>query len=308
MRTRGATRVAVIGFVVALVTGLTAGAGSVADAKTVALIDNSFNDTFLNCGEGWVRATGVADADIQVGGSFTTGLGRIADGDNLVIVAHSTGPGNFVWGSTAYSAFGSGTGEMPVPADFDTRKNVTVKFVTCFSATAPTGGASILDKLLNAMNNIDNGNTGTGFVGTANTHVAWNLSNGTAAQYTAAEGCVNANGSPWIKNPPANRPNTGGNAQPANQKSAGQALVDNCNGVPANKLTFNIPNRVGVVNNTTGYPPPSDGAAPAAAPAAKFGTVQSIDVCGSGDDSHVPDDAPTPAHATSWGRLKTTYR
>jgi hypothetical protein len=281
-----------------------------ASAKTVALIDNSFNDNFLNCGEGWVRATGVLDANIQVGGNFTTGLGRLADDDALIIVAHSSGAGNFVWGGTEYSAFGAAVGQMAVPADFGDRKNITVNFVTCFSAAAPESGKSILDQLLGAMNGLDNGNTGSGFVGTANAHVAWNLSNGTAAQYTAATGCVDAAGSPWIKNPPANRPNTGGNMQPANQKSAAQALVDGCNGVPTGKLTFNLPNRVGAVGVTTGYPAPTDGAAPGASPASKVAGTHVLDVagCGSGDDSHVADDAATPAHVTSWGRVKTTYR
>ena len=302
---RGAGRLLVAG-IAALVCALVGADASW--AKTVALIDNSFNDNFLNCGEGWVRATGVPNANIQIGGNFTTGLGTLANADELIIVAHSTGPGDFVWGGTAYSAFGAGVGQMAVPAGFGALKNIVVNYVTCFSATAPDGGKSILDKILTAMGGAGNTDTGTGFVGTANTHVAWNMSNGTADEYTAATACVNAGGSPWMKNPPSNRPNTGGNMQPANQRSAAQALVDACGGVPVNKLTFNIPDRIGVIGTTTGYPPPTDGGGPATAPASKFASVLDVVGCGSGDDSHVPDDAATAASPTTWGRLKTTYR
>jgi hypothetical protein len=282
--------------------------GSDAMAKTVALVDNTFNDNFLNCGEGWVRATGVADANIQIGGNFTTGLGNLANDDALIIVAHSTGPGDFVWGGTAYTAFGAGAGEMAVPAGFANLKNITVNYVTCFSATAPSGGSSILSKLLTAMGGAGNSDTGTGFVGTAEAHVASNMSNGTAAQYTKAAACLAAGGDPWMKNPPANRPNTGGSMQPANQRSAGQALVNNCNGVPPDTVTFNIPNRVGVVGTKTGYPPPSDNGAFSAESASEEFTVNGIAVCGSGSNSHVADDMPTAVMPTSWGRLKTTYR
>jgi hypothetical protein len=274
-------------------------------AKTVALIDNSFKDTFLNCGEGWVRATGVPDANIQIGGNFTNGLATLASGDVLIIVAHSTGAGNFVWGKTAYTGFGNGPNQMPLPNGFANLNQMTVNFVTCFSATAPAGGTSILSQLLTAMSGGDA--VGSGFVGQANTHVAWNMSNGTPAQYTAAEACINAGGSPWVNNPPANRPNTGGNGQPANQRSAGQALMDNnCAGVPPNKLTFNIPNRVGISGQLTGYPPPTDSGMPNAASFAP--AVDSLSVCGMGDDSHVPDDNPVPVQHGTWGKLKSSYR
>jgi hypothetical protein len=283
-------------------------------AKTVALIDNSFNDTFLNCGEGWVRATGVPDANIQIGGNFTNGLGTLASGDMLIIVAHSTGPGNFVWGNTVYTGFGSGPNQMPLPNGFGNLNQMTVNFVTCFSATAPNGGTSILTQLLTAMSGGDA--VGSGFVGTANTHVVWNMSNGTAAQYASAVTCIQAGGSPWTNNPPSNRPNTGGNAQPANQRSAGQALMDNnCAGVPPNTLTFNIPNRVGTLNQVTGYAPPTDGGMPNAANLAPVDggrTWPSCEcgppVCGTGDDTHAPDDNIVAVQFGTWGKLKSVYR
>ncbi len=284
--------------------------GSSAMAKTVALIDNSYNDKFLNCGEGWVRATGLPDDNIQVGGSFTTGLGRLADGDSLIIVAHGTSPGSFVWAKTEYTDFGGAAGQMPVPAGFGARKNVTVRYVTCFSATAPTGGSSILSKLLTAMGGADNGDKGSGFAGIATTHVVTSFAGGNATQYAAAQDCIDAFGSPWVNNPPSNRPGTGGKGQPANQRSAGQALIDNnCTGVPANKLTFNLPNQVGVPGVKTGYGPPTDsGPPPGTAPAPPAGVVDVTAVCGDGDATQAPNDDPTPAPATTWGKLKSIYR
>ena len=79
---------------------------------------------------------------------------------------------------------------MAVPAGFANLKNITVNYVTCFSATAPTGGSSILSKILAAMGGQANTNTGSGYTGTADAHVVWNMSNGTAAEYTAAIACV----------------------------------------------------------------------------------------------------------------------
>lgn len=287
--------------------GLVALAGATgATAKTVALIDNSFNDNFLNNGEGWVRASGVLNANIQIAGSFTDGLAKLVNGDDLIIVAHSTGAGNFVWNRTVYTGFGNAANEMPVPGGFVSLEPITVQFVTCYSSSAPSGGGdSILFKLLRAMPS--DFNSGTGFVGTACTHVIWNMSNGTAAQYTAAEVCLGQNNSSWVQNPPANRPATGGQGQPANQRSVGQARMDNnCQGVPANTLTFNIPNRVGVLDMTTGYAPPTDGGVPFAGPAGV--DVDSLSVCGDGANSHAPDDQPSATESKTWGSLKRFFK
>ena len=177
-RFRTRCRLVVVGFLVVLAFCATAG------AKTVVILDIKLDgmgqpteDGYLSNMEGYTRGqidTNAGDVVIR-GGSMTTALSQVTDGDTVVIIVHGrTGPGGngfgFTWGGQQYTGFGSGPGQMPVPAGFNTRKNVTIEFRSCWSdndPVGPTGGdVSLNDKILAAMGN-DPTNTANGFSGRA---------------------------------------------------------------------------------------------------------------------------------------------
>src|SRR5262249_25577928 len=152
------------------------------------------------------------------GGILTDCLKNVADGDTLFIVAHGREKGaKFVWGGAAYPGFGFGAG-YAMPDGFDKLKNVNVTLATCWSANDPDGkgpDTSLVDKMVKAMGGAGNKNTVTGFNDLAQSECVPSFT-GQKAAIDAAIECYKKDSS-WMNNPPANRPGTGGNGQPANQ-------------------------------------------------------------------------------------------
>jgi hypothetical protein len=121
-------------------------------AKKVICIDDNgnANDGFLNGHEGWERQEAGPDDVIVKGGSLTDCMAQLAEGDELVIVAHGVNGGEgFNWGGQTYWGFGDGDDEMPVPEGFDELK-IHIKFCSCWSARDPDGPGTdtpLTDKL-----------------------------------------------------------------------------------------------------------------------------------------------------------------
>lgn len=182
-------------------------------AKKVVCIDDNGdpNDGFLNGHEAWERQEAGADDVIQKGGSLTDCMDQLEDGDTLVIVAHGTNEGEgFNWGGTNYTDFGSGAGEMPVPADFGDL-DIHIKFCTCWSARDPDGPGEdnpdtpLTDKL---KDKAGSGSTAEGFTDESEPRVCVFWTNGTAAQCRAVNDSLAKNTS-WMDKPPHNRPGVG---------------------------------------------------------------------------------------------------
>lgn len=225
-------------------------------AKKVICIDGAAGNksVFLNNHEGYERALGLGGADvIQIGGNLTDCLAQLVNGDELVIIAHGA-PGSFQWGGQQFTGFGNGVGQMPVPAGFNNLMNLTVRLCSCHSTAVPQGGMSLAQKLAVALGGAGNNNTITGFAGVSQAHVVYQV-NGPAGKVAAATNNL-TNNQAWMESAPANRPNTGGQGQPANQQTAAQAQLDARFG--ANVFTVTIPNAVGVVGVSAGYPAPVD--------------------------------------------------
>ena len=114
-------------------------------AKKVVCVDHDAGteDGYLTAAEGWARnqATGGSDV-VQLGGNLEDCLAKVEDGDELIIIAHGEFWGaRFFWGgNNTYTGFGTaqdedqGTEPHVVPESFRGLSNVTVRFVTCWSA------------------------------------------------------------------------------------------------------------------------------------------------------------------------------
>ena len=228
-----------------------AATASVASAKKVICVDGC-NTPYVNNHEGWARDQMVAGDVIQVGGSLADCLAMLANGDQLIIIAHGSGVGTgFTWGGMTYTGFGNGanqgTNPYPVPAGFGMLMNITVDFCSCWSDRDPDGPTgndrSLTDKIEDALGAGANAN---GFNDLATARVNYTVQGGTQARVDAALMCLE-NDTSWMSNPPANRPNTGGMAQPPNQKSAAEAIVDACpgaggaNNVTVTSMTYKAP-------------------------------------------------------------------
>jgi hypothetical protein len=243
-----------------------ASASPVVAQKKVICIDNAggAQSRFLNNHEGYERALGIGpNGVVQIGGNLTDCLAMVANGDELVIIAHGA-PGSFTFGGQNYTAFTAmgppAPGELLVPAGFANLMNVRVRFCSCFSMNDPPGpDTAMTAKILNAMGGAGRGHNVTGFNGTSGTAPVPTLCLGTPAQRTMAANDLNANLG-WRQNAPANRPNTGGAGQPANQRTAAQAQADALLG--AGVVTVKIPNQVGALGPpaVAGYIMPIDGA------------------------------------------------
>jgi hypothetical protein len=237
---------------------------------------------FLSDAEGFERARaaqmGQPATTFQVGGNFTTFLGNVANGDELVIVAHGVIERNmdrsirrfgFAFGGTPFFRFGGAMGEMPVPAGFANLTNVRVTFNTCFSARDPDGAGpetALTEKLLATMGPAGNMNTVTGFTNTCNTaNVCGLAAGGTAAQRTTARNAVAAAAAriDYCRRPPVNRPGTGGAMQPANQRSRAQEIIDMAVGA-AGVVPFDLPSAIGTrgAMGRRGYVVPTEGNPP----------------------------------------------
>lgn len=189
------------------------------------------------------------------------------------------------WDGVLYSGFGNGAGQLPVPPGFADLEDVTVEFISCYSAMDPDGAGadtSLLTKLVAAMGGAANGNTGTGYVGTANSQIYSKLDGGNNDQQKLARASLNQMEGLWTTNPPANRPGTGGQGQPDNHQTAGQAMVDAT--VGDNVIVFSIPNEVGGIG-VAGYGPPTDNVT--------FGGGPSD--CGTGDVEYLLDAVAVPS-------------
>lgn len=214
--------------------------------RTIVCIDNN-NDAFTNDAEGYLRARYPNAVFKRGGGTLTDCLGQLRDGDTLIVVCHANAHG-FGWGGEEYDGFGAGDGRMPVPDGFGALRNITIIWIGCETTQDPDGDGEdrpLVDKLRDAMGGAANGHPApTGFMNTVITNVNYGLSGGTPEQQAAARQCL-TNDRSWERNhPPANRPNTGGQGQPANQQSAAQAQVNNnCPGA-GGAVAVTIPNAV----------------------------------------------------------------
>jgi hypothetical protein len=197
------------------------------DAKKIVCIDDG-GDAFLNAHEGWERQNADDDTVIQVGGSLADCLAQLANGDQLVIVAHGFNGGEgFIWGGQHYYGFGDGEDEMPVPEGFDELTGIKVDFCSCWSNKDPDGAdgddTSLCSKIKDALGT---GATAKGFTDLATTQACYKLikadgAEPTKAEIKAAEDCLN-NDPSWTQEPPYNRdpsPET-------NDQTAAQALID----------------------------------------------------------------------------------
>lgn len=300
-----------------MVRGMTRLAGAVAVlvlagtayGKKVICVDGC-NSAFVNNHEGYERALGLAATDvIQVGGSLTDCLAMLVNGDTLVIIAHGTGTGTcFVWDGMEYTGFGAGAGQLPVPDGFAALRNITFRFCTCWSARDPDGGGadtSLVDKLTGAMGGAGRGHVPGGFNDLARARVCFLVRGGTAEQRAAAIACLEANGD-WMNNPPANRPGTGGKGQPANQQTAAQMAVDNCEGAGgAGNIRVTIPNRVPAEGTPGGYKQPVNTVEPPAPGDGAVGcSCTQLPGCGWGEQESVfVGDIPT---VPEWGLIAMT--
>ena len=234
------------------------------DAKTVVILDikqdgmgQPTEDGYLSNMEGYTRGeidTTAGDVVVR-GGSMTDALAQVADGDTVVIIVHGlTGPGGngfgFTWGGQQYTGFGTGAGLMPVPAGFNTKRNVTIKFRSCWSDNDPdgTGGGdtSLNSKLLVAMGS-DPTNTASGFTGTAKapTDFSFPLPAGLPANIETSYRAYVMNclaDTSWKDLPPKNR----GDPPPdPNQESEALVVIQTCwENMPAGHIL-------------AGQPPPS---------------------------------------------------
>lgn len=231
--------------------------------RTIICIDD-VNDDFTNNAEGYLRAQYPNATIKRGGGTLTDCMGQLRNGDTLIIVCHGLNNGEgFRWGGNNYFGFGGGEDDLPVPPGFNNLRNITVRFISCWSARDPDGptGADrpLTDKIRDAMGGAANGHPApTGFTGVAFAQVNYRMTGGTPAQQAAARDCLNNNPG-WQNNPPANRPNTGGQGQPANQQSAAQAQVNNnCPGA-GGAVTITIPNQVSQPAGPNDQPPKTPG-------------------------------------------------
>ncbi|MBI5851082.1 MAG: hypothetical protein HZB39_08645, partial [Planctomycetes bacterium] len=148
----------------------------------------------------------------------------------MIVLCHGAGGGTgFFWGGVEYSGFGGAAGEMAVPAGFNARRNVTVKFCCCHSAHDPDGNGPDLPlttKIVGAMGGAGRGHQAMGFDGFAITPARYTFVGGTQAQQDAARQCLIADPS-WQNNPPTNRSNP---PPTPNQATAAQAVIDACAG------------------------------------------------------------------------------
>lgn len=234
-----------------------------AQRKRLILVDDC-NSSFVNNHEGYERALAVPRGwtkEIHIGGNLTQHLGRLNDGDELVIIAHGSGGGSgFVWGTDGagmpriFSGFGAGADEMPVPAGFAQLRNIRVRFCSCWSAADPDGAQGpdrpLLRELIDAMGGAGRGHTGSGYQNLSFAAVCFRIDNATMAEIEAAVACLKADPS-WMDNPPTNRGGGG-----ANQQTAAQAIVAMCRGA-GGRATVVIPDAVGG-RNQAGYKRPRD--------------------------------------------------
>ena len=236
----------------------------VAGAKTVVIIDvkldamgNPTEDGYLSNMEGYTLGQidqSMGDLVFR-GGNFTTALAQVADGDTVVIIVHGlTGSGGkgfgFTWGGMQYTGFGTGGQMMPVPADFNQRRNVTIEFRACYSANDPDGSTgtdvSLNDKILHAMGD-HSSNTANGFKGLAQAPADFSFpfppgfpSNLEASYRSQVYLCLADPA--WKDLPPKNRSTP---PPDPNQESKALELIQTCwEMLPASHLL-------------SGYPPPS---------------------------------------------------
>lgn len=206
--------------------------GFVKKSKTVVCTAPT-DDGFVSQGEGFERVgivPGKVQDVVQNGGRIQDCLGRVASGDNLVIVAHGN-KGFFAWGDDQYTGFGAGQGQdpAPIPAGFGNLQDVNARIVSCLSAARPDQGSSLVEGLFAAMGGARRGHRVSGFSGLAATGLVKGLMGGTVAQQTAATAALDAGNAPWLNNPPVNRPGAVTNhlteAQKVVDAAVGRAVV-----------------------------------------------------------------------------------
>lgn len=145
-------------------------------------------DGCIHIAEGYERARakmdGVAVHPV-VGGALIDCLAKVANNDELVIIAHGRPIENDAGTRTRtklkyndkwYRGFGSNDDNLaPVPSGFAALRNVKVTFFACYSALDVDGDKSshrsLLDQLIIALGGQANHPRGTGFVGMASPDV-----------------------------------------------------------------------------------------------------------------------------------------
>jgi hypothetical protein len=238
-------------------------------AKKVVCISGPKTDPYLANAEGYEREHLAKGDQIRSGlttpQEFQDCVSLAANGDTLIIVAHSNKDGAIDWGGSLYYGFGSTFRDLPVPADFDKLKNLTIQIVGCYSECVPSGGDSLCNKIKKASGGGGNNNTCTGFKGKANPGAAVSFGDSTdvAAQNAALE-CLNADPS-WQNKPSAN------SGAKDNQETAAQKIVNNCPG--AKNITVHISYDL----------PPSAEACQEDQQHDRLRTADVLDICGDGD-------------------------
>lgn len=277
---------------------LVAAHADLAYAKRVICIDGA-GDAFLNNAEGYYRANPLPGDVISVGGNLTDCLAQVADGDQIVIVAHGGNNGaTFTWGGMQYTGFGGGQGTMPVPPGFNMLRRVDAQLVWCYSARDPDGDGpdrTFRQKMVDALGGPNSGNTAGGYLNAVIGRVSFGVRGGTRAQQEAALKCLTDDPS-WMNNPPVNRPG----AQTTQQTAAQAEISNNCPGA-GGAVTVVINNREGNGQQTGYWHPFSE------VVAAGCGCEMCPD-CGCPDAIGYPEDDPTSTPHATWGRLKLIYR
>jgi hypothetical protein len=169
----------------------------------------------LSSYEGFVSTQLTVPPDeVQVGGTLSDCMGKLAKGDQLIIIAHGfreDGPPRklgFIWQGTRYSGFGSGPGQYPVPAAFADLNHVTVTVGSCWSAADPDGAGGqppVTESLLGAMSQ-NAGNKVEGFTGAATNNTIVDVGNperNSAHQIQAARESLGAHQDYWRNRAPA---------------------------------------------------------------------------------------------------------
>jgi hypothetical protein len=200
---------------------------------------------YVTAYEGWARNQAEKDiatksigaAQFVVGGALADCIGKVQDGDQLLIIAHGCdGGGQFKWAPApdqdriTYNGFDSIAGsENNIPNTWGQRKNVTATLGMCFGCLQPTKGdkRSLCKKLLDEMMAGGN-NTCLSFPNVADTGIGENLAlkqgvannKASQAQIAGARNCLAVNRS-WRAQAPVQRPGAA-----TTHQTAAQALLD----------------------------------------------------------------------------------
>jgi hypothetical protein len=213
-------------------------------AKRVVCVDEYEDEhlEFIHSKEGYERARAMKEEvtpQFVLGGELKDCLAKVADNDELVIIAHGDKVLNedgsmstvFFYNGVEYEGFGDGDRLAPLPPGFNALKNVTVTFCTCYSALDLDGPGgpqkSLLDQLISAMGGKANHPRGTGFVDKVKVYVHYTVKllvtnkEEKVAIYKAVTKLLDEEDGSWALRPPVNRPGVADN-----QQTAAQALVN----------------------------------------------------------------------------------